>query len=301
MSKIQLTESELKEIINEATIKILNEAQYNLNPSTIAADKKTAQDIAIAARGAKELSRAKQGALNNKAGQMLYNTIKMAPQTRAAQSVAPATTQAVKRGTRVGRAVGSATRAAGRAIGTAGKAAAAFATTPAGIAATAAAAVAAGTMIYLNNRNKKGLEALKQGTWDGKYPWQDQEIVPWKPITKKPGNGQPPVTQTGTASDTNKINRDNMPALPDLNNSTANNVISQKAASALPQMQTQTQIGVPKAQAVSTINNPRIAQMQKNGRSAEAIGNAAARQQNRTLKNMGLNQTQFNSKQLGNN
>ena len=62
----------------------------------------------------------------------------------------------------------------------------------------------------------------------------------------------------------------------------------------------QEKINVPSKQAVSTVNNPRITQMQKNGRSAEAVGNAAIRQQNKTLKNMGMNQTQFNAQQFGN-
>lgn len=184
----------------------------------------------------------------------------------------------------------TAAKGVGRALANAGKAVGAFATSPAGIVTLVAAAVAAGTMIYLNRRNKNGLEALKSGMWDGHYPWEDQEIKIAMPNPGSPrGTGKPPVSpapQPTNQPPTSTVKRDTT-ALPNLSNGTAGAVIRNSQAGEMPQMRTQTNIGVPSAQARSTVNNPRIAQMQKNGRSPEAIGNAAARQQGRTLRRQG--------------
>lgn len=289
MAKIQLTESELRQIVEESAMRILNEQTIDLTPEEVAWMERL-------------LNRPKAGKMAMDIVKRLKDSeVAQTATNTATQSAGNAVAQTAKKGTKVGRAL----KSAGAAVGT-------FAGTTAGaitIGAVAAAAVAGGTMLYLNSRNKKGLEALKQGMWDGHYPWENQQIVPWMPTKQNTGNGENGQGSTNNGNNTNTattqnqetnqqattqtVQRKNFPAID-------NKIDSSKVGNGSVAQMGQEKINVPARQAVSTINNPRITQMQKNGRSAEAVGNAAIRQKNKTLKNMGMNQTQFNAQQFGN-
>lgn len=152
-----------------------------------------------------------------------------------------------------------------------------------------AAAVAAGTMVYLQQRNKNGLRDLKNGMWDGTYPWDNVQVVnngggkkkPVHPVQPQPAPQPEPVNPQNERKPLDTVPA--MAAAPQAQattRDTSGDKLAQQASA--------------RVEPVNKLNNPRLAGMAANGRSPEAISNAAQRQANRTDKNIAREQKNGN-------